>query len=350
MSRAALLPWASDPYLLNFWLRGFRRIWYGEVDKLYVYMTFPMEKDVADFARELCDDPKIHFIYQEGTVTHGVAIKTLLETATEEYILLIEDDAFVIRAGALGSCFSMLESGAYDIVGSPRGSCSFEILARGKELWGVADTGTGDSGCNFWPCFFFSKRQTLLDTDMQFDPQDWSSGDYIPELSWVAPCDLRGDTFVNTSIQLRAKNPKVMLVEQYHSYNNDPDSYQKGIYIFSGICPWFHVGSLSTGVNGVLMDNDNRKLTVRTTTPPNGETTLPPYPLQTEQERKEWQRRVAFWKTFGEQAPVDRLLEFRELYNQAVARVIRDYHLNEKEIQIRQTMFKKIMKGYYDQS
>lgn len=341
-SRAVILPFVGDPFLLHFWLKGFKRVWYDEVDKLYIYCGSPVEEEVIEYIKELCDDPKISLTIHPEMVQHGDAINRLLDIITEEYIMLIEDDAFIFKKGAVDFYFGMVERGAVDIVASPRGSSSFEILTRGHEIWGETA-----KECNFWPCFFWSKKQVLLDTDRNFCAKTWQQGEWIPELQMVAPCLLAGDTFVNTSLQLRAKNYRFMLVEQYHSYNNDPESYQAKTYIFSPLCPWFHVGSLSSGISGVLMDENGRELANRTRKPPLEKTVLQNQ-ANTLQERMEWQRRVAWWKTFIEESEPDKIKEFRDLYQKAVDRIVVYFGLHAKTIQVRQAIFKQIMGQYYD--
>lgn len=348
MSRAMILPYPADPFLLNFWLKGFRNIWYDEIDRLYIYCNSPIEGKVIDFISKIAEDPKITFFYDAQQVPHGVAIDNMLNFVTEDYVGLIEDDAFVLRHGVISECFRVLEDGKYDIVASPRGSCSFEIMNRGAELWGAVDTGGGDNGCNFWPCFYFSKKQVLLDTDRNFDSKSWKAGTYIDALQTSFDVDVVGDTFVNTSLQLRAKYPpeRILIIPQFHSYVTDIDDYHENRYIFSGKCPWFHVGSLSSGVSGVLMDDRGRALSMRLINDPQKETILPPH-CNTPAEKQEWERRVAWWLTFAEQAPANKIPQFLNLYKLAVERVIQQYALSRKTITTRQTVFRKVMGKYY---
>jgi len=349
MTRAAILPFPADPFLINFWIKGFKNIWHDEVDRLYIYCNSPIEKSVIDFIQEVTKDEKVAFLYNPQQVPHGAAINDALNFVMEDLVMLIEDDAFILRHGVISECFRMLESGRYNLVASPRGSCSFEILKRGAELWGDTDTGAGDNGCNFWPNFLFAPKQTLIETDRNFDSKCWKAGTYIEPLQTSFDVDVVGDTLVNTSLQLRAKIPshRILIIPQFHSYVTDVDDYHAQRYIFDGKCPWFHVGSLSSGVSGVLMDDQGRSLSRRFTADPTGETKLPPH-CNTPQEKQEWQRRVAWWLTFYEEAP-NTLPEFRAAYGAAVERVIAQYALSRKTITTRQTIFKKIMKGYYDQ-
>lgn len=340
MSRAAILPYPADPFLLNFWIKGFKNIWYDEVDRLYIYCNSPIERPVIDFIKTITDDEKIAFLYDPQQVPHGVAINNTLDFVVEGNVMLIEDDAFVIKKGAIDYYFSFIESGAYDVVGSPRGSCSFEILERGKQLWDVPE-------CNFWPCFLFTKKETLITTDRWFDSKSWKAGEYVPFLFTSFDVDVVGDTFVNTSLQLRAKGYKIYTVEQYHSYVTDIDDYRVGRYIFGAQCPWFHVGSLSSGVGGVLMDDRGRSLSKRFIEEPEEQTILPPH-CNSSGEQREWERRVAWWLTFAEEAPKGIIDDFLVLYFQAVERVIQQYKLSRKTITTRQTVFKKIMGKYYD--
>lgn len=125
-SRAALLPYPGDPFLLNYWLKFFDEVWGDEVDKLYIYLNSPIEKPVVDYIRDLClKRPKINLQYNPQQIEHGAVIDRLLGVVEEDYVMLIEDDGFIFKKGLVNACFEAIESGEKQIVGSKRGSMQF---------------------------------------------------------------------------------------------------------------------------------------------------------------------------------------------------------------------------------
>jgi hypothetical protein len=343
-SRAAILPYPGDPFLFNYWLRFFVRVWGDEVDTLYVYLNSPIEAPVVEYIRSLCAErPKINFQYNPQQIEHGEAINRVLDIVTEKYIMLIEDDAFIFKSGYVNHCFGHLESGSYDIVGSKRGSCSLEISEAAKQRWGLSYEGYGDQGPNFWPCFFFCSRQLLLSTDRVFGARAWNQGETIDSLRYVVEVPVvAGDTFVNTSLQLRNMVPehRIVYVPQYHAHPDDMDHALSNTCIFDGHAPWVHIGSLSSGVGGVLKDDQNRCLSRRTIDPAAGETQLGSKP-QSDMELKEWERRVQMWCTFLRDADREVIKDFQELYWQAIERIIKTFGLSMGNISVRQRVYKE---------
>lgn len=347
-SRAAILPYPGDPFLLNYWLKFFDEIWGEEVDKLYIYLNCPAEEAVINYIRHLCNvRPKINLQYHPAQTEHGTAIDRTLDIVTEKYVMLIEDDAFIFKKGVVDSAFKKIESGEYDIVGSKRGSCSFEILEKAKEKWGLNYEGLGDQGCNFWPNYFFSTKELLLKTDRNFNSRAWNKGDKIEPLDWVVDVDqVVGDTFVNTSLQLQNMVPqsRILYLPQYHGSPDDLEHFAKKQYLFDGHAPWTHIGSLSSGVGGLLKDDFDRPLSLRKVDPPKEETILPKEWCQTEGQRWEFERRVQWWATFYDYAkdiPAD-LKEYHGLYAKALARIILQFKLSTKRIHERQAAYRSL--------
>jgi len=86
-SRAAILPYPGDPFLLHYWLELFYRVWSDEIDKLYIICNTPVEKQVAEYIEFLCtegDDNKIDFTFIDHHIQHGDAIRMGLEKATKD--------------------------------------------------------------------------------------------------------------------------------------------------------------------------------------------------------------------------------------------------------------------------
>lgn len=342
-SRAALLPFPGDPFLLKYWLKFFHEVWGGEVDKLYVLINSPIEKSVVEYEIELLRNDKITAYYLDHQIEHGTGIDKMLGECEEEYVMLIEDDAYIFKSGYVDRYFSLLESGEYDVIGSPRGSCSMEIYEGARVKFGLNYEGLGDHGPNFWPNYFFAKRDTLLSTDRNFCARAWDPGEVVEPLGMtVTDSRVVGDTFVNTSLQLRARFPKerILDIPQYHASPDDIEDYENKRFLFDGNAPWTHIGSLSTGVGGVLIDDCGRPLARRLIDPPKESASVPGQ-CTTEQERREWERRVAAWELFLQNALSDihKIEEFMLLYRRAVDRIIAQFGLRRELIEKRKEIF-----------
>lgn len=330
-----MLPYPGDPFLINYWLLYYEKIWHEEIDRLIVVFNSPIEKSVSDYIVDrIARAPKTTTLVIEEQIEHGEAINRGLDEVETEYVGLIEDDAFVLQPGMIHFAFSGVEQKEVDVVGSRRASCSQEIIDRADELWDIKDTPYGDNGPNFWPCYFFTKTAILRATTRRFGARAWNKGDLIGPLQHVVEAPVvNGDTFVSTSLELRATIPedRIRYLPQYHLHPDDERDAQNNTGIFNKNPEWVHVGSLSSGVSGVLRDDQNRPLARRKIDPPGGETVLEKY-ANTEMEKKEWERRVAFWLTFWEYREPDKIIEFSNAYKEAIDRVIYQYKLNTKSI------------------
>lgn len=347
--RAAILPLPGDPYLFNLWLQFYDKNWHQYVNRLYVHLNAPIEDSLVKYIADLCASrPNITIKVTPKYTDHGNAINAFLDEIPEKYVMLIEDDAFILNGRMVDAAFSLLESGNYEIVGSKRGSCAGEILEASQIKWGIPTTGMGDQGPNFWPCYFFSSVELLKKTDRNFNARAWRRGETIDGLGYVVDADvIYGDTFVNTSLQLRdlVSPHKIAYVPQYHAHPEDvKHSKTQAEYTpFDGEAPWIHIGSLSSGMSGLLKDADNRPLANRSHLPAGGNTLLENAP-KTEMERMEYERRVQIWQTAWQIAPVTtETAEFHALYGQALERVITDFALSRSNIKERQEIYKGLL-------
>jgi hypothetical protein len=351
-SRAALLPFPGDPFLLNYWLNLFEKHWYGEIDALYIGLNSPIEFSVVQYimariakSREMTGK-KIVFDYVPNQADHGPTINRLLDFVTEELVMLVEDDGFIFRSGMVDLCFRQIEEGTYDIVGSKRGSCAMEILTAARDRWGLAYEGEGDHGPNFWPNFFFTSKDMLLATDRNFAAKAWYRGDTVTGLDYQITDEVAyGDTFVNTSLQLRGLIPqdRILCIPQYHGHPDDVKHAEENKYLFDGKACWTHIGSLSSGVGGLLRDMHNRPLVRRLLDPEQPKTVLEKAWCQTDFEKREFERRVQWWLTFWETQSTDGfsqpMKEFYDLYGNAVLEIIKQYELSLKHIKQRQQIY-----------
>ncbi len=259
MSRAALLPQFGDPFGLAYWLSWYRRCWWQEVDALYILCSNVLSPEVASemdkmieetnrWVHALDPEKRIYWQIQLPGVQHGDGIALLLKTVQEDHLVLLEDDTIVFKPGYLNYQFERLESGEFDIIGSPRGSCAQCIIDASIRKYGAPNLpeGSYDNSCNFWPNFFFARTDILFETDLMFNAKGWDAGDRIEQLDLTITEPSFGDTFVWASIQLRAiEGIKIGYCEQFHGHPDDLLHYTQDVNVFSGSAGWVHHGSLS---------------------------------------------------------------------------------------------------------
>lgn len=326
-SRAALLPYPGDPFLLKLWFKYYER-WSAEVDRLYVYVNSPGSKEVINYIKALVEEhDKTFFIYIDRQIEHGEALRQMVQLANEDYIMFVEDDGFIFKPDYVKSSFEAIESGRVDAVGSRRGSCSLWLYQAASQKYGVNNDGYGDNGPNFWPNFFFAKREDLLKVT-NFGARFWKEGEMVREVGMIAPEDSAGDTFVEGSLQLRAMGLRFDYVPQYHGSTDDEPDYLNKTNIWDGVCPWLHVGSLSSGYHGMLK---------------------PDYQInydhfRSDQERLELERRVAFWQWgLEEAANTPGLPSVKKQYSQALQKLINGYTLSTSRINTRIARYKEVL-------
>lgn len=328
MSRAAFLPTPGDPILLTLWFKYYKR-WLDEIDRLYIHLNSASPKPVIDYIRDLAaNNPKTYLIYYPHQIEHGAALRQMTQLATEEYIMFVEDDGFIFKPGIVDKCFKLIESGEADIIGSKRGSCSQWIYDTASTLYEIDNSGIGDNGPNFWPNFFFCRREDLLKTSLHFEAKHWKKGEMVVPLKQSAPEDLYADTFVYGSLELRALGLKVAYEPQYHGNTDDMPDYIDKKNIWDGNCSWLHVGSLSSGYHGMLkpdhkIDNEH---------------------FSTEAEKLELERRITFYQLAYDSVVLnDQTKPILREYQDGIMRLVNAYGLNTSRIAKRMEIYKEVM-------
>ena len=258
--------------------------------------------------------------------------------------MFIEDDAFITKPGAVDYCFSQIEKGRYDCLGSPRGSCTPDIFERGMERFRKPTIGF-DTGPNFWPNFFFCKRSDLLKTDMNFGAHSFKAGDLIPALEYVVGKQpSHGDTFVWGSLQMRGLGLKCGYIEQYKLHPNDFDEEKTGTNCFSQKSAWFHSGNLSGSLHSWLRDNAGMPLGGLKNAAPVDMDVMPEeakgHGLQ-----DDFERRVVFliiaWEASQNDYPEIEI--FKAKYRQATDLFIKRYGLIPSRIELRKKMYSRLL-------
>lgn len=351
MSRAAFLPTPCDPFVDILWFKMWR-YWRDEVDKLYVYFNGDVDVSIMQYLVDLfSQDNKITYLRVPNMLQHGTCLSHMTEVSNEDHIMFIEDDGYILKKGTVDEHFKLIESGQFDIVGSPRTSSSMDLQRVCSKKLNVDISGVGDKGVAFWPNFFFVKRADLLRTDLDFNAHQWQQGEYIRELDWYVEAengkDVRGDTFVWGSIQLRALGLRVKEVKQYHCNPFWDGDYQMNANVFSHQCNWMHAGSLSGSLYGILTDSNGIPLAFKSLKrPPLQEGWRLPAYANTKAEKLEFQRRIAFYLLAWDYAEdfISKFPEFSNQYKKAIERVCTQYELDTSDIEHQKEVYRSIMK------
>lgn len=328
MSRAVFLSAGGDPFISLFAVKLWQERWRDEVDKFYVNVNnhcgIPPEA-VGELLSRLSQDPKVHLIYHPRGIGNGMPITEMALIAKEDLIMLLEDDGFIFEPGEVSRCFQMIESDLTDIVGSPRGSCGQEIWEASKTKYGLDYSGYGDQGPNWWPNFFFCKREDLLKTDLNFASITFKPGEYCKELDYTFKDINHGDTFVWACMQLRALGLRSQSVPQHKAGPfeiTDKQDSEQNWHPTQQPFKWLHGGSLSAGWGGYLSGR------------------LPD--VSNDSAKQEIESRVAFWTiAVGETEGFD---SFRASYVEGIGGLADGAGLDAERIRKKIQIYKELMK------
>lgn len=343
MSRAALLPTIADPSVLTFWWHFFESVWQDEVDRLYVYVgTDHVSLKILNYIQELVGHhPKVIFKYLQGLNDHGPTLAKAVVDSTEEYLMFVEEDAFIFKKGEVDKYFRKLESGEYDFIGSPRGSVNMNIYNAEMKKFDVPAFEGYDNGPNFWPNFVFTTRDLITKTDLHFNSKDWKKGDYIKELDYIVQDDVESaDTFSWMSMQIRSLTNKIGICPQYKAYPFDPVIAEAKQWTFSDEAGWIHAGSISSGMGHYLRNKDKTPLAMGLHTP------IPFQKIEDEGQRNDFEMRVAWWSLMLEYSwhKLFMLGDFKARYRDTINRLKEDMELHQEEIDKRMKLYKKLLR------
>lgn len=322
--RVGLLPAGGDPFLLAYWLRNYA-IWADEVDRLDIQVNGQGDPAVIEYMQRCTAAvPHAQLVQVNPYRTdHGRNIGWLINQANPaDLVVLLEDDAFIRRPGVVDERFGRIERGEVDVIGTARDNTDPPLMERCKELWGEPWVGpSGESGYTLYPCFCFARRMDLLTkTDGWFGACGWLTGDPIPGLGinafdWITPDDrpqkrMGADTFSCAGWQLRSAG---LRVEGEAAYRSDA-AHREGAALGA---PWFHVGSLQTGV-GCLFLVDNNREAIRVITAAPGEI-------------YDWHKRMAWWTRAWEKWDGG-IPEYHALYGESLRQAMNDCGASDAEV------------------
>lgn len=345
-SRAAILPTPGDPFILAGWLNHYKNVWKDEVDRLYVHLNSRLEDPVINYSKKLVEDVGGTILYSKGWLGHGEALRVLVETVEEEFIVLCEDDAYVLSSGIVDQLFGMVERKDTDAIASGRVSCAISLQQREIEVFKLRG---GDIHLpNFWPCFFFCPTQMLLDTDRNYAAKNWEKGEYIKELDWTTPDNISADTFGWTSIQLRNKGYRFHLIPDGRSTTQDRELFvrRQGIFAAPPIAPWIHFGSTSSGISNSLLDNELKPLENRYAG--GAPTQLPVMP--DDHIRDDYARRISLWLLCTEYFPIKdkESMYFNQVYLDAINRTVDGCSLDRGRLQEYVDIYEQVLKVVWE--
>lgn len=323
-SRAAYLSAGGDVFLADFTLQLWDKHWRDEIDTMYVGYNNHAEVPTTtahELIRTWEKDPKVRIIYTPHGIGNGTPITQMLLNSKEDSLLLLEDDSYVFTPGVVDEWFEIIETGAEDVVGSPRYSVG-EVAEAAKKKYNLDYSGVGDKGFGWWPSFFVAKREDLLKTDLDFGSNKYPKGQYFKELDHTFENDDFTDTFTWASIQLRYQGLTEYPIPQNHAHPYDLENVINKTHMFTNGDPkYMHGGSLSSGWGGYL----NVK------TPP----------VETDMQKQDIETRVAFWDIVSDST--NNYKDFKTEYRWAIEQLKQNAQLNRTRIDNKIQLYRRLM-------
>ncbi len=158
----------------------------------------------------------------------------------------------------------------------------------------------------------------LESTDREFCWKTWGKGERIEPLDYVCADEAKfGDTFVWASIQMRARNPRVLLVPQHSARPADVDDFESRSGIFAQDSPWVHFGALASGTHA-LVDDEGISIARRATGERGQLNDIVPGSA------REWEKKLAMWMLCREQFPITdaRAAYYDAVFDRAISNIL----------------------------
>jgi len=320
--RAALLPAGGDPYLLAYWLRNYAT-WADEVDELRIVVCGQNDPNVVRYIVDrVAEAPHAQVEFFQGRTDHGAVMRYLVDATSADYIVLLEDDAFVRHPGVIAERFGRIERGEVDVIGTARGNSGPNLLNRAAELFGPPPrTVSGETGLSLYPCFMFARKSDIPAGNI--GAWAWKAGDYIAPLDYTCHQEEAADTFTYTSWVLRAAGLRVEGESAYRSdsaHAPSPERHNVDGGSNTGDAPWFHVGSLSSGFGCSFMvdqDSDGYRSLVEIVRPKG--------------ELYDWHKRMSWWTRVADVTEGE-LPEYHAAYRASLDRFMADVEADPAEV------------------
>lgn len=269
-SRAALYLTMGEPYINELWFDLFKKNGMHDIDMLYVAVD-PERDDVPKdnrkyFIKIFEGHPKVTILHTKEPSLQ-CALQTLFRKCKEKYYVLIQDDCFLLQKHAMNHYFDLVESGYYDIVGSPLRNYYPESLHNqlidqyaGKDKdWPFYPF--KHAGYSYWQNMVFGKTQDMLDTGAKFDYGAYGAEkkvDYIDK-PFIESSGL--DIFVPEILMHRKAGKKMGYNDQVHLTRDDLQDYLNRRGGFTGNAPWVHLGGFSNWYGDIIQRVTQEKTT-----------------------------------------------------------------------------------------
>jgi hypothetical protein len=315
MTRAAVLVCGADPFVTAYWLRHYLT-WADQVDTLRLIVCGQDDPILREYiAGAIAAVPNAVLVDFAPVLDHGVALRRVMETTTEDVVMLCEDDAFVCRPSAVGEQFEMIERGDTDLVGCPRGTATAPLVSWANSRYGELKAPvTGEAGPLFWPCFLWAKRADLKRTDRHYGAIGWEPGATI--LGQTYEERQSADTFGWSSLQLREMGLRITVQPNFRADLRAMPAWQN--------VPWFHAGGLSTGWGMYVMGPPVHDVTHMRGT-----------------DLTDWTKRMAWWQKLAEIG--DDLADLRPAYRASIAKLATDTGMDMAQVEEWRAAFQRLI-------
>ena len=240
MRTAALLPTPGDPFVVSYWLRNYERVWRGEVDELHVLVNGQTDRDASAFVLVAIEAlPEARARWTIHRLGHGEALRGLVDDCGADIVVLMEDDAYVRKPGAVRRALERVADNPDSVVGSPRGGMSPEVGEAALARFGPVIGPDGSEGHGLWPAFLFARRLDLAIASAVagLESRSWAPGEPVPGIDVAFDREVTTDTLTAAAFVLRSRC-RVFLAPQHK------ELWQKDLSLSSDP-PWFHAGGLS---------------------------------------------------------------------------------------------------------
>jgi hypothetical protein len=269
-NRAALYLTMGEPYLNELWFELFKRNALDDIDMLYVAVDPPRDDIPSDnrnyFINIFTEHPKVTILHN-GAPSLTSALQTLYHNCKEKYYVLLQDDCFVLQNHGLVPYFDQIESGYYDIIGSPlRNYYPQSLQDQLIEQYGGDDKDWGyypflHAGFSYWQNMVFGKTQDMLDTGATFEYGGYGPLSKVDFLDKPMPESSGFDIFVPEILMHRKAGKKMGYNDQVHLTRDDLQDYLNKRGGFTGNAPWVHLGGFSNFYGDIVQFKEKEKTT-----------------------------------------------------------------------------------------
>lgn len=329
VKRSILVPAIGDPYLLGLWFDK-ARYFIDEVDEVVVGIDKKSDDPlITELNHRLLEwlnaMPKVRaFISKEAGMVR--TFENVMAECRGEYFAIIQEDAYVFKAGEVDRHFAIVESGLADVVGTPMYCYSAELIEVISDYANNYEREMLNTrGYSLWQNFLFAKYSDYLSTNQKIAPQSWPPNIEVPFLQWKPEKAVVLDMFASIVFQWRVQGKRFYYVDQFLSANIEHWEW------FNAPNFWIHVNALGTVLTEMISPSNPTEITIN------------------HQLTKEYERRMAWWRYAMLGGPYWLVTwnEFRDKYLAILERFDKNYKTNPARILNRIDGISRLMGGRY---